>query len=115
MTFEQKIKHDLATQAEKLDALMHENNSLGGYLKLGFSSEMGWMMKMGYGLAVLFSLALFYSGYHFFTAPQDEQVFWGVCLILSFQAQVATKLWIYMQTNRLYLSKELRLLASFKQ
>lgn len=115
MNVEQKIKQDITKQSEELDSLMLENNSLGGYLKLGFSSDMGWMMKVGYALAILFSVSLFYCGYHFFTASNDQQVFWGVCLILSFQAQVATKLWIYMQTNRLYLSKELRLIASFKQ
>ena len=111
MNFEQKLKQDLNKQSEELDSLMSENKSLGGYLKLGFSSNMGWMMKAAYGLGVLFSIALFYTGYQFFTVHQNEQVFWGVLLILSFQAQIATKLWIYMQTNRMYISKELRLLA----
>jgi len=58
---------------------------------------------------------LIYCGYRFFTAVPEQEIFWNVCLILSFQAQVATKLWIYMQTNRAYLSKELRLLALNKR
>ena len=41
MNFEQKLKQDLNKQSEELDSLMSENKSLGGYLKLGFSSNMG--------------------------------------------------------------------------
>lgn len=115
MKFEQKIKHDLEQQAKELDALMADSNTLGGYLKLGFNSQMGWLMTIGYALAIVCSIVLIYCGYRFFTAPTSDQLFWGVCFIISVQVQVTTKLWIYMQTNRIYLSKELRLLASQKQ
>jgi len=115
MKIENKIKQDLEAQSKELDALMAESNTLSGYLKLGFSSQMSWLMKIGYALAILISAVLIYCGYRFFTALPDEQIFWGVCFIISVQVQVTTKLWIYMQTNRIYLSKELRLLASHKQ
>jgi hypothetical protein len=110
MNIDEKIKKDLLEQSKELDGLMAENESLGGYLSIGFSSGLGWLVKIGYLLAIALSILLIYCAYQFFTAPAENEVFWGVCLILSFQAQVATKLWIFMQSNRSYLSKELRLL-----
>lgn len=70
MNFEQKLKQDLNKQSEELDSLMSENKSLGGYLKLGFSSNMGWMMKAAYGLGVLFSIALFTLAISFYGSPE---------------------------------------------
>lgn len=110
MDFEQKLKRDLEQQAKALDDLVDNDNSLTGYLKMGFETPLSWLVKVGYALAILLSILMFYCGYHFFTALPENQVFWGVCLVLSFNAQVATKLWIFMQTNRNYLSREMRLI-----
>ncbi len=115
MKLDENMKQQLDAQTRELDALMEDKLSLSEYLRTGFSSGMGWMMKAGYIFGVLFSLLLIFCGYRFFTAVPEQEIFWGVCLILSFQAQVATKLWIYMQTNRAYLSRELRLLALNKR
>lgn len=103
-----KIKQDLRNQSQELDSLL--DDGLGTYLKLGFSARFAWLTKVGYVLAIVLSVLMIYCGYRFFTALPDQQVFWGVCLIISFNAQVATKLWIFMQTNRNILSRELRLL-----
>ena len=108
--FEQKLKADLAEQAKALDTLMSEDNSLAGYMKMGFETPLSWLVKIGYVIAILLSIVMFFCGYQFFTAAPEHEVFWGVCLMLSFNAQVATKLWIFMQTNRNYLSRELRLI-----
>lgn len=110
MNVDEKIKQDLLEQSKELDQLMQENDSLGGYLRLSFSSGLGWLVKIGYVLAVLLTILLIFCAYRFFTASPENEVFWGVCLILSFQAQVTTKLWIFMQSNRSYLSRESRLL-----
>jgi hypothetical protein len=110
MNIDEKIKHDLAQQAKDLDALMSKDESLFDYVKLGFTSHFGWLIKLGYVLAILVTLVLFYCGFNFFTATPDNQVFWGICLILSFNAQVAIKLWIFMQTNRIQLLRDIRLI-----
>lgn len=102
------IKRYLKQQSQELDSML--GDGLTDYLKLGFASNFSGIMKVGYAIAITLSIALFYCGYQFFTAPEATQVFWGVLLILSFNAQVATKLWIFMQTNRNMLSKEMRMM-----
>jgi len=102
------IKHYLKQQSQELDNML--GDGLTDYLKLGFASNFSGIMKLGYAIALALTVALFYCGYQFFTAPEVNQVFWGVLLILSFNAQVATKLWIFMQTNRNMLSKEMRMI-----
>ncbi len=112
MNIDEKIKRDLEEQSNEIDKLMEESDSLQGYLRMSFSNGLGWLVKLGYLLAIVLTIVLAYCAYQFFTADKDNQIFWGVCLLLAFQAQVATKLWIFMQSNRSYLSKELRILLS---
>lgn len=102
------IKRYLNQQSQELDNML--GSGLTDYLKLGFASNFSGIMKLGYVIAIALSVAMFYCGYKFFTVPASDHVFWGVLLILSFNAQVATKLWIFMQTNRNMLSKEMRMI-----
>lgn len=103
-----KIKHDLQAQSKELDALM--GDGLMDYMKIGFASQFSWLMKVGYALAIILSVLMFYCGYQFLTVAPENQLFWGIWLIISFNAQVATKLWIFMHTNRNMLSRELRVM-----
>lgn len=107
-SIDDKIKHDLQQQTLELDALV--DGGLMDYMKVGFASGYSWMTKLGYAIAIVFSGLIIYCGYQFFTVEPGEQLFWGVLLILSFIAQASTKLWIFMQTNRNILSRELRLM-----
>lgn len=102
------IREAVKNQSKELEALL--DGGLGTYFKTGFEHSFSSLMKLGYGLAIVLTLILIVCAYQFFTVSTEKQVFWGVCLLLSFNAQVATKLWIFMQTNRIMLSKELRLL-----
>ena len=111
MKLDDDIEQTLKAQTKGLDAMMEDKLSLTDYLKTGLSSNLGWVMKAGYVLAFIFSGLLIYCGYRFFTASPDQELFWGVCFIASLQVQIATKLWIYMQTDKACLSREIRLLA----
>ncbi|MGQ8364730.1 DUF6768 family protein [Glaciecola sp. 1036] len=110
MNSDEKIKQDLQQQAKALDDLMRDQSSLADYLKMGFASNFGWLVKLGYGIAIILSILMFYCGYQFFNASPDNELFWGICLMLSFNAQIATKLWVFMQINRNHLAKEIRYL-----
>lgn len=105
---EEKIKQELKSQSEELDELIE--GGLISYIKFSFASRFVGIMKIGYLIAIVLSFVLIWCGYEFFTATREDQVFWGVCLILSFNAQVAVKLWIFMQTNQNIQSRELRLM-----
>ncbi|WP_417665443.1 DUF6768 family protein [Pseudidiomarina sp.] len=82
--------------------------SLTEYLKGGFASGLGWLLAVGYVLAFVFAAVLIYCGYKFFTVTADQQLFWGVCFIVSLIVQVATKLWIFMQTNHNHVMHEIQ-------
>jgi len=100
MTIDNDIKQQLAQQAAELDKLMREEQGLERILASGFKGGLGGIMIIAYILATVLAVAIFYCGYHFFTVAPEKQLFWGVTLLLVFQAQVATKLWIWMETNR---------------
>ena len=106
---DEKIKQTLKNQTDEIDSLIE--GGMTNYIKLGFASRFAGIMRMGYALAIILSGVLIWCAFEFFTASSEHQIFWGVCLILSFNAQVAVKLWIFMQTNRNILSRELRLMA----
>lgn len=103
-----KITQTLQGQAKELDALVDGN--MFDYLKLGFDSSFAGVMKLGYAIAIVLSILMLWFGFKFFTVTREEQLFWGVLLIISLISQVATKLWIFMQTNRSILSRELRMM-----
>lgn len=103
-----EIKQELARQAAELDKLMREEQGLETVLASGFKGGLGAVMAVAYGLAVLLAVAIFYCGYQFFTAVATEQYFWGILLLLAFQAQVGTKLWIWLETNRSSTVREIK-------
>lgn len=103
-----EIKRELARQAAELDKLMREEQGLEKVLASGFKGGLGAVMAVAYGMAVLFAVAIFYCGYQFFTVAPAQQNFWGILLLLAFQAQVGTKLWIWLETNRSSTLRELK-------
>lgn len=106
--FDKEISQTLKNQAQELDAML--DGGMFNYLKYGFDKNFAGIMRLGYAIAIVLSILMFWVGFKFFTAMPEEQSFWGVLLILSFIAQVTTKLWIFMQTNRNILSRELRMM-----
>lgn len=108
MTMDHDIKQQLARQAAELDKLMREEQGLEKVLASGFKGGLGSIMIIAYILATLLAVAIFYCGYHFFTAEPEKQLFWGVLLLLAFQAQVGTKMWIWLETNRSSTLRELK-------
>ncbi|MBZ9613287.1 DUF6768 family protein [Rheinheimera maricola] len=107
-TNDNEIKRELARQAAELDKLMREEQGLEKLLLSGFKGGLGAIMATAYCLAILLAMAIFYCGYQFLTVPQAEQNFWGVVLLLVFQAQVATKLWIWLESNRSSTLREIK-------
>ncbi|MFC0445163.1 DUF6768 family protein [Pseudidiomarina halophila] len=85
-----------------------DDTGLTGYLKAGFTSSFSWVMKVAYLLAIVLTVFIFWTGYEFFTASADEQVYWGILLLLVFNAQVATKIWIFLETGRNHTANEIR-------
>jgi hypothetical protein len=108
MTLDTDIKQQLARQAAELDNLMREEQGLDKVLSAGFKGGLGAIMTVAYIIALLLAVAIFYCGYQFLIAEAEQQVYWGVLLLLAFQAQVGTKLWIWLETNRSSTLRELK-------
>lgn len=108
MAQEQDIKRELSRQAAELDKLMQEEQGLDKVLASGFKGGLGKIMALAYVMALLFAVAIFYCGYQFFTAEPERQLYWGILLLLAFQAQVGTKLWIWLESNRSSQLRELK-------
>lgn len=99
---------ELARQNAEIDRLMREEQGLPQVLAAGFHGGLSTLMQFAYALAVVLGLALAYCGYRFATAPAAELLFWGVLLLLCFQAQVGTKLWIWLESHRASTLRELK-------
>lgn len=108
MKEEQDIVQLLARRNAEIDRLMREEQGLPAVLAAGFRGGLSGLMQFAYGVAVVLAFALFYCGYRFITAPSADLVFWGVCLLLCFQAQVGTKQWIWLETQRAGTMRELK-------
>lgn len=98
----------LARKNAEIDRLMREEQGLPAVLAAGFKGGLSGLMLFAYAVAVVLAIALFYCGYRFITAPAADLVFWGVLLLLCFQAQVGTKQWIWLETQRAGTMRELK-------
>ncbi len=108
MNLNNDIKQQLAEQAAELDKLMREEQGLEQVLASGFKGGLGAIMTIAYILAMILAVAIFYCGYLFFTVEAEQQLFWGILLLLAFQAQVGTKLWIWLESHRSSTLRELK-------
>jgi len=50
-----------------------------------------------------------WAGYEFFVATQlEKQVFWGICFLMTINAQIALKQWLWMEMNRGSVMREVK-------
>lgn len=106
--FDKKIEQELAAQAFQLDKLMREEQGLGPMIRSGFNGGLRPLMIIAYILALLLTVAIFYCGYQFLTVESTAQNYWGVLLLLAFQAQMGTKIWIWLEMNRASTMREIK-------
>ncbi len=70
-------------------------------------------MALSYVIAFVLVIVIFYSGYQYFAVEASNKPFWGIILLISFQAKIATKLWIWLEMNRASTVKEIKRLQLF--
>ena len=106
--FDKKIEQELAAQAFQLDKLMREEQGLGPMIRSGFNGGLRPLVIIAYILAILLAGAILYTGYQFLTVDSASQSYWGVLLLLAFQAQIGTKIWIWLEMNRASTMREIK-------
>jgi len=109
MNIDEKIKQELENEAEQFDELLNHNQ---GMISLSASALKG---GLGNWLIVVFVIILIVSGfmiwfgYRFYVADNvDARVFWGVWFVAALGSQIALKQWVWMETNRVSLLREVK-------
>lgn len=105
---DKKIEQELAAQAFQLDKLLREEQGLGPMIRSGFNGGLKPLMIIAYVLAILLAMAIVFCGYQFLTVASSEQNYWGILLLLAFQAQMGTKIWIWLEMNRASTMREIK-------
>ena len=111
--FDARMQAKLNAQTEELDKLMRKDDNLASLIQGGFKTGLSTIMAITYAVAIVLAVVIFYSAYQYFAVSASDKSFWGMVLLLSFQAQVATKLWIWLEMNRSSTIKEIKRLQLF--
>ena len=73
-----------------------------------YSGMSGWLI-LGNVFVLIFTALLLWTAFRFFTSTLlEDYVFWGICLILSLQIQVAVKQWLWSQLDHSAIIRELK-------
>ena len=109
MNLDQKIKAELERDTPDVEKILAQDDGLFDMLFATFRSGIrAWVIVINLVTLVVTGL-LFWTGYEFFTSGGlQDQVFWGVCLLLALNAQIALKQWIWMEMNRTSVIKEVK-------
>lgn len=109
MNIDEKIKHDLQSESPDFDEIAKDKEGLFDLVFGSFKGSMGrWVIFVNIFTLIATGVML-WTGYHFFTSSEiQDQVFWGVCMILAVFAQVALKQWLFMEMNRSSLMREIK-------
>jgi hypothetical protein len=109
MNLDDKITQALEAEAKRLEPMLLDNKGLFSRLLPIYRGGMRrwvWLVNI---LAIITSGFMFWTGFEFFSAQQlEQQVFWGICLIITLQMQVGLKNWLFMEMNRASLLRELK-------
>ena len=103
------INHYLGDEITSINDIIADKQDIKGLLTNAFYSGMtGWLMLSNV-LIVLFTILLFWSGFKFFMAEDTNgYIYWGICLVVSLQIQIALKQWLWTQLDRNSIVRELK-------
>ncbi|MDN4501703.1 hypothetical protein QX776_04790 [Alteromonadaceae bacterium BrNp21-10] len=109
MSIDDKIKNELESQASEIDNILAEEQGLADFV-LGSvrSSLKGWFIVVNI-VTLIVSGVMIWSGYEFVMADLvKEQIYWGVWLLVSLNAQIALKQWIWAEMSRSSIIREVK-------
>ena len=109
MSFDERMKRELEQEAKNIDDILMEEQGLTDLLFASFRGGMRrWVIAVNI-ITVIASIFMFWSGYKFFVATEmQDQVFWGVCVLILVNMQIALKQWIWMEINRSSVMREIK-------
>lgn len=109
MNLDDKIKQALEKELPDVEQILVQEEGLFDMLFATFKSNMrGWVIAVNV-VIVMVTVLMFWTGYEFFTAANaDDSIFWGICLVLSLNGQIALKQWIWSEMRRSSMMREIK-------
>ena len=106
MNIDEKIKRELESNITDMDNMLNDQIRLTVSIFKGHSSKL--MLLVGVVILVISALMI-WTGIEFFLSHNvNDQLFWGVCLLMTLICQVAMKQWWWMSTNQNALLREVK-------
>ncbi len=109
MNIDEKIKRELENDSPDLDKILIDDEGLFERMSGVFRGGMkGWVILI-YTSAVVVGILFLWTGYRFFISTElQDQVFWGICFMIALNMQGFIKQWIFMETNRNSIMREVK-------
>jgi hypothetical protein len=109
MKLDDKIKASLNAEQLQLDKVISTDDGLFERITGVYQGSMRWWVMLSSLIALFLTAGFIYAGFQFYIADNvSEQVFWAVWFVVGLMMQVAIKLWIFMEMNRVAQLKELK-------
>ncbi len=109
MNIDEKIKQVLDQESKQIDELMLEEKGVFGMIGATFKGGNRFWLLLVYFFAILVSVLMFWTAYRFWIAEELRQmVFFGFCFLAAMQAQIALKMWGFMEMNRTSMVREIK-------
>lgn len=109
MNIDEKIKRELENDSRELDEILVDDEGLFERMSGSFKGGMKHWVILIYLVAVVVGVLFLWTGYRFFISTElKDQIFWGVSFVVALNMQGFIKQWIFMETNRNSIMREVK-------
>jgi len=109
MNIDEKIKRELESDSPELDKILVDDEGLFERMSGSFRGGMRYWLIAVYAASVVVGTLFLWTGYRFFIAVElQDQVFWGVSVLISLITQATIKQFLIMETNRNSIMREVK-------
>lgn len=109
MNIDEKIKHQLESDAAEIDQILAEDRGLFEKVMGIYTGNRRLWNNIIYVYGLTFGVAMFWTGYRFYVAQGvSDQLFWGVSFLATLILVVVSKLWMFMEMNQSNSAREIK-------
>ena len=109
MNIDEKIKHQLESDAAEIDQIIAEDRGLFEKVMGIYTGSRRLWNNITYAYGLAFGVAMFWTGYRFYVVQDvSDQLFWGVSFLATLIMVVVSKLWLFMEMNQNYSVREIK-------
>lgn len=110
MNIDEKIKQELESEAKQIDQIVAQQEGIFTMYFNTFKGALGvWMVIVTFVILVV-TAVMIWAGYQFFFVEHElaDKLHWAVILGIAIVAQVALKMWSFMEMNRQSTIREIK-------